>query len=63
MATTLLIVDVRRFVGPERVPDGDEALDVRRPSALRSDGLRRDAGEVAGDEHLDVELRAGDVVQ
>ncbi|MFL5889276.1 MAG: hypothetical protein ACJ76M_09345 [Solirubrobacteraceae bacterium] len=35
----------------------------RRPSVLRSDERRRHAGEVAGDEHLDVELRARDLVQ
>lgn len=34
-----------------------------RPSVLRSDERRRHAGEVAADEHLDVELRARDLVQ
>ena len=55
---------MQRFGAPERVLEGDEALEVkRRRSVLRSDELRHHAGEVAGDKGLDVELRVRDLVQ
>src|SRR3954451_25390854 len=41
----------------------DAVRELPRGSVLRPDGLPCHAGQVAGDQHLDVELRARDRVQ